>query len=109
MRFTRLQRAIEESRNLIGTHGTPSQGGTDKTVKTPRKRIKKSGSSDEDGASVVRTPTSGRLALESRSSKSVSNSNDTTHESDSDDMPRATKKLRTSFIKNVVTPSLSSL
>lgn len=109
MRFTRLQRAIEESRTLNDTHDTPSQGGADEIVKTPRKRNKKSGNSDEEGASVVRTPTSSRLALAPPSSKGVPNSNDTAQESDSDDVPRVTKKPRKSFIKNVVTPSLSGL
>lgn len=94
MRYTRLRRAIE-SGTLIGTHGTPFQGGADKIVEARRKRNKISDDSDE-GASVFRTPTSGRLAQESESSKGVPDSNDTAQESDSDDVPRVKKQRRTS-------------
>ena len=37
MRYTRLRRTIE-SGTLIGTHGTPFQGGSEKNVQTQKKR-----------------------------------------------------------------------
>ena len=37
MRYTRFRRAIE-SGTLIGTHGTPFQGGADKIVEAQKKR-----------------------------------------------------------------------
>lgn len=95
MRYTRLRRAIE-SGTLIGTHGTPFQGGADKTTDARRKRNKRSDDSDEESASVIRTPISGRLPLESGSSKGVPDSDDTARESESDDMRRTKKQRRTS-------------
>lgn len=99
MRYTRLRRAIE-SGTLIGTHGTPFQGGA---VKSPRKRTnnKISDDSDDEAASVLlRTPTtttSGPLAPESGSAKHVPDPNDTAPESsESDHVPRAKKPRRTS-------------
>lgn len=93
MRYTRLRRAIE-SGTLIGTHGTPFQGGADKIAEGRKKRKKISDESDEEGAPVVRTPTSSRLALESRPSKAVRDSNDNTQESDTDGKPGAKNKRR---------------
>lgn len=95
MRYTRLRRAIE-SGTLIGTHGTPFQGGADKTAEARKKRKKISGDSDEEGASVDRTPTSGRLALESGSYKSVSDFDEMAQEIESDSVPSAKKQRRAS-------------
>lgn len=103
MRYTRLRRAIE-SGTLIGTHGTPFQGGADKIAEGRKKRKKISDESDEEGAPVVRTPTSGRLALESRPSKAVRDRNDNTQESDTEDTPGAKKKRRRAIKSEDVLP-----
>lgn len=96
MRYTRLRRAIE-SGTLIGTHGTPFQGGADKIVEARRKRSKISDGVDEEDGYVVQAPTSSRLARESGSSQDVHDSNNTiAQRSDLDDMPRVKKQRRTS-------------
>ena len=59
MRYTRLRRAIE-SGTLIGTHGTPFQGGGNKTAQPEQKRKKLSDGSDEE-------PTPARKRTKSRS------------------------------------------
>ena len=66
MRYTRLRRAIE-SGTLIGTHGTPFQGGADKAVEPRKKRKKMPDDSDEEDAPVLRTPTGGRPGRKSPS------------------------------------------
>lgn len=95
MRYTRLRRAIEGG-TLIGTHGTPFQGGAEKIAEARKKRKTISDDTDEEGPSAVRTPNSGRLALESGSSNDVQGSNDTVQESNSDDVPRVKKQRQTS-------------
>lgn len=96
MRYTRLRRAIE-SGTLIGTHGTPFQGGADKIVEARKKRSKISDSVDEEDGCVVQAPTSSCLARESGSSRGVHDSNNTTAQrSNLDDMPRVKKQRRTS-------------
>ncbi|MCJ1466350.1 hypothetical protein MMC07_004969 [Pseudocyphellaria aurata] len=95
MRYTRLRRAIE-SGTLIGTHGTPFQGGTDKTTEARRKRNKRSDDSDEESAFVTRTPIGGRLPHGSGFSKGVPDSEDTAQEGESDEMRRTKKQRRTS-------------
>jgi hypothetical protein len=55
MRYTRLRRQIETG-TLIGTHGTPFQGGAEKIAEAQRKRRRSAGSSPLKGESGTTEP-----------------------------------------------------
>lgn len=97
MRYTRLRRAIE-SGTLIGTHGTPFQGGVDKILEAQkkRKRLQRHGRSEEGvedhGLDMIQTRSGHVIDRKAKIGDDSTDGYDTETLTEDDESPPAKKR-----------------